>query len=179
MSGIVLVGFMGTGKTVIGRSLAARLQFSFVDTDDLIVEQAGKSISHIFAEDGEPAFRTLETRILTQLVATPIKERVIATGGGIVLADQNWPLLRQLGDVICLSAEPEVILQRVGLAQDRPLLAGTPAEVRLRIQSLLAQREAAYAKADWICNTSNRAPRMIVEEILRWREAKASQKRKE
>ncbi|MCK5219281.1 shikimate kinase, partial [bacterium] len=116
MKGLILVGFMGTGKTVVGRELASRLKWDMLDTDDLIITRAGKSISRIFSEDGEPNFRTRETGVLEALMADNTVPRVIATGGGIVLAENNWSLLRALGQVICLSANSEVIQQRVGTA---------------------------------------------------------------
>ena len=174
MTSVVLVGFMGTGKTVVGQALAARLQYTFVDTDELITQRAGKFISNIFSDDGEPAFRALETELLRYLTGQPLGKQVISTGGGIVLAEHNWPLLRRLGDVICLGANPESILQRVGKAQDRPLLAGTRAEAWERIQTLLAQREIYYAKADWTCDTNKRTVPMIVNTIVQWQEAKTS-----
>ena len=171
MKGLVLVGFMGTGKTVVGRTLAARLQSEFVDTDDIIVQRAGKPISEIFAQDGEPRFRQMETEVLTTLAQASNPRRVIATGGGIVLAEENWLWLRRLGDVVCLTAKPETIRKRVGLAQDRPLLAGEPEEVRERVTSLLAARQAAYARADWTCATDEQTPRQIAEHILTWQQA--------
>ncbi len=166
MRGFVLVGFMGTGKTVVGRELASRLQWEMLDTDELIVTRAGKSISCIFSEDGEPAFRAMETGVLEALMVDNTAPRVITTGGGIVLAENNWSLLRTLGQVICLSADPDVIRQRVGTATDRPLLAGTPEEVRGRIYKLLQERQEAYAKADWSCNTNQRTPAEIADQIL-------------
>ncbi|MCD4813063.1 shikimate kinase [bacterium] len=153
MMNIILVGFMGTGKSMVGRRLADNLQFSFLDTDDSIIRLAGKSISDIFSQDGEGVFRTWETRVLKQFVEAGMTRQVIATGGGIVLAEQNWSLMRKLGCVVCLTAEPDVVLKRVGTASDRPLLAGTQAEVIQRIRALLAQRQSAYAKADWTCDT--------------------------
>ena len=166
MKGFVLVGFMGTGKTVVGRELASRLQWDRLDTDKLIIIRAGKSISGIFSEDGEPAFRAMETGVLEALMTGHAAPRVISTGGGIVLAENNWPLLRGLGRVICLWADPEVIRQRVGTAADRPLLAGTPEEVRGRIDKLLRERQAAYSQADWSCNTNQCTPAEIADQIL-------------
>jgi shikimate kinase len=172
MKGVVLVGFMGTGKTTVGRLLARSLRLEMVDTDDLIVRQAGKPITRIFAEDGEAAFREWETRVLAELAHPGQLPRVVATGGGIVLAEANWPLLRQLGDVVCLTADPECIWRRVGLAPDRPLLAGTEGEVRTRMQTLLAERQAAYGRADWQCATDRFTPDQIVQRILAWRESR-------
>jgi shikimate kinase len=174
MKGLVLVGFMGTGKTEVGRRLAARLGWPLLDTDDLVVQNAGKDIPRIFAEDGEPAFRAAETAALRSLAAAAAVPRVIATGGGIVLAEENWPLLRALGDVVCLTAEPGTVLQRVGAAPDRPLLAGTPDQVRARIQDLLARRRDAYARADWQCPTDGLTPAAVADRVLRWREERGT-----
>jgi len=88
------------------------------------------------------------------------------TGGGIVLSEANWPRLRALGPVVCLTAEVETILERVGTASDRPLLAGEPAEVRERAANLLATRREAYARADWICATDGKSPAEIAEQII-------------
>ncbi|MCK5218305.1 shikimate kinase, partial [bacterium] len=115
---------------------------------------------------GEPVFRVMETGMLEALMTDNMAPRVISTGGGIVLAENNWSLLRNLGWVICLTADPEVIRQRVGTAVDRPLLAGTPEEVRGRIYKLLQERQEAYAKADWLCDTNQRTPAEIADQIL-------------
>jgi shikimate kinase len=165
MTGLVLVGFMGTGKTAVGGALASRLGWALADTDAWIGENAGKSITRIFAEDGEEVFRDWETQALEALAAAPGKG-VTATGGGIVLAERNWPRLRTLGPVVCLTAGVEDILRRVGAATDRPLLAGSPAEVRTRVESLLAARRQAYAHADWACATDGKSPAEIAEQII-------------
>jgi len=167
VKGIVLVGFMGAGKTAVSRELALRLTWPQVDTDALIVGRLHKPITQVFAEEGEAFFRNTETRVLEELAAVP-QNRIIATGGGIVLADRNWPLLRQLGPVICLTADPDAIMRRVGTAQDRPLLAGTPEEVRTRIDALLQKREPYYRQADWTCDTSALTPGQVAEAILKW-----------
>jgi shikimate kinase len=174
MTGIVLVGFMGAGKSAVGRELARRLQWPLIDTDDLIVKAAGKPITRIFAEDGEAAFRARETDVLRGLAAQPAKPRVVSTGGGIVLAEANWPLLRALGDVVALTAAPEEILRRVGTADGRPLLAGTPDEVRTRIGDLLERRRDAYARADFALATDGLTPAAEAEKILSWREGKTA-----
>ncbi|MBN1596441.1 shikimate kinase [candidate division FCPU426 bacterium] len=174
MKGVVLVGFMGTGKTVVGRLLADRLQVPLLDTDECIVKASGKSITAIFAEEGEPCFRNWETRVLEQLAADSSSACVVATGGGIVTIARNWPLLRKLGAVICLQAEPETIWERVGNAPGRPLLAGTRAEVKQRIDKLLAAREEAYAQADFTCVTDRRSPEDIAADIVKWLQTRAA-----
>jgi len=161
---------MGTGKTAVGRELAGRLQWPFFDTDAEIVESAGKSINRIFAEDGEPAFRSLETEVLRTWTERAREPQVIATGGGIVLAEGNWPLLRALGDVVCLTAGPEEVVRRLGAAEDRPLLAGRPEEALARVREMLERRRAAYAQADAVFVTDGLTPEAVAEEILRWRE---------
>ncbi len=139
---IALTGFMGTGKTTVGRRLAERLGYAFVDTDDL-VEEANGPIAEIFASAGEAAFRALETAAVESL-----DERsglVVATGGGLVTNDVSARHLESTATVVTLTAPPDVILERVGADGDtRPLLAGPdPAE---RISELLAERAAAYGR---------------------------------
>lgn len=137
---IVLIGFMGTGKTTIGKIASARLGLEFVDTDDLIVEQAGEPIPEIFERVGEDGFREIETRVLRDLAGPG--GRIIATGGGIVTQEENVPLLLQLGFVVWLAARAETIFQRVSLNRDRPLLyTDDPLQT---ITQLLARREPLY-----------------------------------
>jgi shikimate kinase len=174
MRRIVLIGFMGTGKTVVGQALAAKSQMTFVDTDSQIEQHAKKTISQIFAEEGEPAFRMKETVALERLIVEANPNQVLSTGGGIVLAEHNWPLLRQLGDVVCLRATPETIVRRVGKSKQRPLLVGSREEVYERILALLQQRESSYAKADWACDTDQLTVSAIVDSIIQWQETNGS-----
>ena len=133
---VILIGFMGTGKTAVGKRVASRLGRRFVDTDDLIEERAGRSIPRIFAEDGEPGFRRLEAEVIAQAVAGD--GRVIATGGGAVLSRANMTCLRRSGVIVALRADAESILARVGRAEYRPLLGDAPEE---NIRRLLRERE--------------------------------------
>jgi shikimate kinase len=157
---VVLTGFMGTGKTTVGRLLAARLGYEFVDTDAEIEQRHGP-IPVIFAEHGEPTFRTIERR-----VAAEFGDRdglVISTGGRMLLDPANEQVLSAHGDVFCLTASIDEIWRRVGrTATDRPLLAG--ADPRQRIVELLAERQARYARFPQVA-TDGRPPVEIVDEI--------------
>jgi shikimate kinase len=147
---IILCGFMATGKTSVGKRLAAITHYSFLDLDAVIEEEAGISIPQIFSAQGEPAFRKLES-----LMVERVAERtgcVIATGGGTIVNPQNLEKLKRCGVVIALTADIPTILLRAGAGDDRPMLQGGD---RLeRIQSLMEQRASAYAKADVSVDTS-------------------------
>ena len=117
---IVLIGFMGSGKSSIGRRVATRLGFQFLDTDALLVEREGREITEIFEQDGEARFRDLETSVLSSL---GMRDRcVISTGGGVILREENRALLRGLGFTVWLTASEDVIYQRVSRNTKRPLL---------------------------------------------------------
>jgi len=156
---IVLTGFMGTGKTVVGRRLARRLGWRFVDVDRLIEQRTRRSIAEIFAEHGEAVFRRLEQRMIGRLACG--RAQVIATGGGAFVDPDNRERLQATGPVICLTASPRVIFQRVGPSvSKRPLLAADPTVSR--IERLMQQRASAYAKADFTLDTS----RLSVDEVV-------------
>jgi len=146
---VILIGFMGTGKTAVGRAVAARLGRPFVDTDALIETRAGRPIPRIFAEDGEEAFRRLEAQAVAD--AADQSGAVIATGGGVVLSPANMDRLRRTGIVVALHADPKAILARVGGGGDRPLLGGDPEQ---GIRRLLDERSTLYAQADFTVETS-------------------------
>lgn len=158
---IILTGFMGTGKTAVGRTLAAKLNRPFVDTDDLIAERDGRSIDAIFREDGEARFRAWERQIAQELATR--EGLVIATGGRLMLDEANAALLGATGPVFCLTAQPDVIVARLtNSPTPRPLLAGVdPAE---RVKQLLQQREAGYARFRQV-DTKGRRPATVAEEI--------------
>jgi shikimate kinase len=140
---IVLIGFMGSGKSTVGRLVARRLRFQFLDTDQLIAERARMTIPEIFERHGEEHFRERESAVLESLIG--VKRHVFATGGGIVTQPRNIPLLRQLGLVVLLSADPEEILRRVSRNADRPLLqVENPRE---RVLEMMAERHASYQDA--------------------------------
>ncbi len=137
---IVLVGFMGTGKSSAGRILAERLGMNFIDMDDEIVRREGVTIPEIFRDRGEPAFRALERALVIELAAQ--SGYVVSTGGGIVLNPDNLRDFARTGRVFCLHATPEAILKRVEHDTNRPLLQG--GDKLARISELLAKRQPLY-----------------------------------
>ena len=162
MRNIVLTGFMGTGKTSVGKEVARHLGRSFIDVDDEIETRVGKSIPRIFAEDGEGAFRCVESEICKTLSGE--QGLVIATGGGALINPENRILMLESGIGICLNAAPDDILQRVGTAGNRPLLIGD--SPRERIAKLLQLREQAYAKVPWHIDTTGRSVTSISEQVI-------------
>jgi shikimate kinase len=140
---IVLIGLMGSGKSTIGRLAAHHLGFAFVDTDHLIADTARMSIPQIFAREGEPGFRKRETAALRSLMGA--QNTIIATGGGIVTLPENLPLLRQLGFVVWLNADPATLHQRTAHSHDRPLLRNADPAGTLR--QLLEARGPLYEQA--------------------------------
>ena len=141
MSHIFLVGFMGAGKTTVARLLAERLDRPCVDVDEIIEAESGRSVREIFEDEGEPAFRALESRALLSLQTA--EPSVVACGGGIVTRDENRSALKQLGCVVYLKVSAGETLARVGADGTRPLLSG-PGGV-LAATSLLEARESLYA----------------------------------
>lgn len=158
---IVLIGFMGTGKTTVGRLLAERGSMKFVDMDHIIEERAGKAISRIFAEDGEPHFRALERNLVRELSAS--RGLVIGTGGGVVLNADNVRDLGRSGKVVCLVAGPDVILRRLAGDTSRPLLAGD--DKTEKILKLLESRRLLYDAIPLKVDTSSLTPMEVVEAV--------------
>ena len=159
---IILTGFMGTGKSVVGRRLAERLGLSFLDLDDLIEEEAGVSIPEIFAAEGEPGFRRREREQIARVANCG--NCVMATGGGALLDPENIRTLRTGAVLVCLQAAPEVILKRINPESHRPLLQVPDRMVRIR--ELLDQRASAYAQADLSVETSDSSVEEIVDRIV-------------
>ncbi len=162
---LVLVGFMGTGKSTLGRGAALALGRPFVDTDAEVESRAGASVAEIFATHGEAAFRRWEAEAVAAVAAGP--GRVVATGGGVLARPDNAEMLRATGVFVLLEARPEVILRRVGGARAgvrRPLLSG-PDPLR-RIEELLAARSVMYAQADLRLDTSDLGPDMAIQALL-------------
>ena len=160
---VILTGFMGTGKTSVGKRLAKRLGWRLVDLDQLIEASAKMPIARIFAERGEAVFRRLERRCISRVIHG--HQQVIATGGGAFVDPQNRLRLRVSGPVICLTAKPQAILKRVGRTlETRPLLHGGASSLA-RIRGLLQQRARAYAQADATIDTTNLTVDEVVEHV--------------
>lgn len=144
MDNIILIGFMGAGKTTVGKFLAKEKGMRFADTDERIVSEQKMSIPDIFEKYKEEYFRNLETELLKQM-RTDTKHTVISAGGGMPLREENRRLLRELGCVVYLSASKQTILDRVGGDKGRPLLAGE--ELEEKVERLMREREALYKQA--------------------------------
>ena len=164
---LVLVGFMGTGKSAIGRRVATLARAPFLEMDAELERRAGKSITRIFAEDGEPAFRDLEAQLAEEWGRK--QGAVISCGGGVVLREANLRALEANGLLVCLTARPEVILARTARAAKRPLLAGDNPEQKIR--DLLAARAPLYAKIPVQLDTSDLGPEELAAQVLaRWKQ---------
>ena len=159
---IVLVGFMGTGKSAVGRVIAQKLEFHFIDTDDVIEQTSKAKISDIFAEHGEDYFRDLESQAVKSVAL--MKNQVVATGGGVVLRSSNIDLLRTGGPIFCLNATPKAIWDRVRSSRSRPLLRGP--EPLKKIETLLDKRAPYYALADHQIETTGVAVDRVADEII-------------
>ena len=159
---IALIGFMGAGKTSVGRLAAEQLHFDYLDTDELIQSRTGRTITEIFSTDGEPAFRKMESELVTELGART--NTVISTGGGLPVNPQNLLNLKQYALVVCLWASPEKIWERVKNQTHRPLLHD--ADPQKKIRDLLAAREPFYKQADVLLNTELRSVREVAQQVV-------------
>ncbi|MDR3562748.1 MAG: shikimate kinase [Negativicutes bacterium] len=162
MENIVLVGFMGTGKTTVGRILATRLCFEFVDVDSAIEASCGMPVSEIFKVRGEAFFRQQEQRVIRELL--PAGNAVVATGGGAVMSPANVANLKKHGLMICLTATPASIVGRVGADGTRPLLSAPNKEEI--IDRLLQERASYYQTADFTVDTTGLSPEEAAEKII-------------
>lgn len=162
MRNIVLVGFMGTGKTSVGEKLAARLQMPMIDTDDIVVGDSGMAIPDIFARHGEAHFRDLESTAVSK--AANLENHVISTGGGVVLRESNLEMLKGNGVVFCLTAAPEEIWRRIGNETHRPLLQD-PDPLR-KIEQMLIERCPFYARADYEIPTTGLSIKAVTDKII-------------
>ena len=160
---LYLVGFMGTGKSTVGRQVAKQLGFQFLDSDHEIERQQGKPVSAIFADEGETRFRALEREFIEQ--GHPATRCVVAGGGGLVVPPGMLELLRALGIVMCMHAPIETILERTRHTTHRPLLQVEDPATRLR--ELYAQREEIYRRTGTMVLTDRRPLREIVAHVMR------------
>lgn len=161
---IILIGFMGSGKTTVGRRLAERLSYHFCDTDQMLEQKANDTINHIFSVHGEEYFRGMETDSLREL-SKDLDHSVLSTGGGLPLRKQNSKLLREMGFVVFLKASKETTLKRLKGDMTRPLLKGD--ELEKKVEQLLAIRVPIYEDAAHkIIATDNRSIDEIVAYIM-------------
>jgi shikimate kinase len=162
MKNIYLVGFMGTGKTAVGKELARKKQWQFVDLDELIELKEKRVIADIFAKEGEPYFRKIEQETLKQVARE--KKFVVACGGGIVINPYNIKIMKDTGIIICLTARPDAILNRTQGFTHRPLL--NVANPKKQIELLMKLRAPYYAEADKTIDTSKLSVEQVVKKIL-------------
>ena len=159
---IVLVGFMGSGKTSVGQELASRLGRELVDTDDLVEAAVGTRIANIFEQSGDAAFREIEAQTVRDAA---LRERVVvATGGGVVLRADNMTALRATGVVVHLATTPQAVYERVADETHRPLLQ-VPDPVA-RIATMMCDRADAYAVADCRVDTVGRSVAEVADRVL-------------
>lgn len=171
---LYLVGFMGTGKSTVGRLVARQLGFEFIDSDQEIERRQGRPVSQIFAEQGEAAFRAMEREFIE--AGHPAQRCVVSCGGGLVVPPGMLELLRRRGVIVCLHAPLETILQRTRHSTHRPLLAVENPEQRIR--ELYAQREPVYRQAGTMVLTDKRPLREIAAHVLRIYRQEAGQLRR-
>lgn len=159
---IVLIGFMGTGKSTVGKILAKRMNRTWIDIDQRIEEQQKRKISEIFEKDGEAAFRAMEKAMVREVAIG--RSLVITTGGGAVVDEENLRHLKNSGLLIALTAAPETIYQRVKKTTHRPMLKS--GDLMTEIKTLLGKRAPFYAKADMTFTTDKKTATQVAIEIL-------------
>ena len=164
-SNLVLTGFMGTGKTSLGKLLAEKLGRGFVDIDQKIEQDSGMTIPQIFEKYGEKYFRELEKNAVKEVAAR--KNLVIATGGGTVKDEENIRLLKESGVMVCLTTEPEEIFRRTERRGERPVLDASDEDRLNTIKKLLAERQKFYAQADYTVDTTDWSPLQIMNDICK------------
>jgi shikimate kinase len=164
---IILIGFMGSGKSTVGKLVAELLGWTLVDTDALVVRVAGRSIAEQFADEGEAAFRERESQVVLGVSAG--ERQVIATGGGVPLREDNAAALRGAGRVIWLTVRPDIVVRRTASRHAvRPLLADTGEEPLARVLRIMGERSPVYQRlAELVVDTSDRPPIAVAREIIR------------
>ncbi len=159
---LAIAGFMGVGKSTVGRLVAAQLHHDFLDTDDVIESRSGRSITDIFAQQGEAVFRQMERDLVAELVSR--QKTVISTGGGLIVDPANLASLKQHALVVCLWATPEAIWERLQHQHHRPLL-DDPDPLAV-IRRLLAERGPFYRQADVLIGTEGRSSKDIAQHLV-------------
>jgi len=162
MRNIILVGFMGTGKSVVGKLLAKKLNMDFVESDEMIETREKMPIKDIFEKKGEPYFRKVEKEAMKE--ASSRKNIVISVGGGAIVDEDNLKNLKNSGIIICLKTSPETILKRTKDLKTRPLL--NVSDPKKQIEELLKKREPYYNKADYSIETDNLSVNEVVIKII-------------
>jgi shikimate kinase len=160
---VVMVGFMGSGKTAVGRRLAQRLGYHFLDTDHFIESELGCTIAELFTSKGEAAFRELEARMAERL--RRLDNHVISTGGGMVAAPGNLERLKAAGLVVFLKAELKDILARLERDTRRPMLQGH--DLQERVANLMTERLPLYEQSDIVVETGGKGVNRVAGEIIR------------
>lgn len=167
MKNVVLIGFMGTGKTSTGKMLAARLGAAFIDMDQKIEEEAGMSIPEIFAQKGEAYFRAQEHELVQRLSVR--RNAVISTGGGTVKNPDNTALLKKNGVIVCLNASVDTVLERTSRRGTRPVLDSEDrGDRRQAVEKLMKERRELYKQADFAVDTSDLSPMQVADHIVRF-----------
>jgi len=162
LANIALIGFMGTGKSSVGRLVADTLHYTFLATDDVLVARAGRSIADIFAQEGEAVFRERERRLVEEIARRT--RTIISTGGGLPVDPANMASLKTHALVVCLWASAEKIWERGRNQSHRPLL--NEPDPLAKIRSLLAEREPFYREADVLVNTEMRSIKEVAHQVI-------------
>lgn len=160
---IILIGYMGAGKTSVGRALAKKRKQRFLDMDEEIVRREGMAVTEIFRLHGEEAFRQMETRLLEELLGLE-EDLIISAGGGLPVRPENRRLLKEFGTVVYLQADKDTVVSRLRGDESRPLLAG--ADLETKVETMLQERGPFYQEAaDLTVNGNNKTVEEIVKEI--------------
>lgn len=163
MNNVILIGFMGSGKSSVGRFMT-QFDYKLIDTDDYIEKKYNRKISDIFEKDGEPVFRKMETQVLSELLEEKAQRVVLSVGGGLPMTEANRPLLKKFGRVIYLKAKPETLERRLAKDTSRPLLQG--GNLHDKIVTLMGKREKVYEQlADVVIVTDHRSFEEIYRQI--------------
>lgn len=165
MSKLILTGFMGSGKSTLGKMLSSRLKFPFYDTDALIEKKQGRKIEKIFEDNGEDCFRSMEEECIRELLSGP-EECVVSTGGGAVLKEENRKILKKSGTVFYLKAGPELLYGRLEKESGRPLLKGDG--LFEKICEMLTEREGMYREtAHYVVDETGKNTEQLLDEIIK------------